>query len=669
MRGARWGRQLRLGLAVACGLSLLTAPLNGQEPEERRDELFRLHSTFLGPVGGIRIVDAAAAPKNTFRIALASEFFFLRDFIVEGDETRHVSGTLALSYAAHEHLEVFGAFYLSSTSNTAGTPELLQTLGDIYLGLKGFHWVLPWLAVGGDGTVAFLNSVGSARPAADGISGGLRANVSADMRHLPKKRVPLIARFNLQYWFDNSANLVDDTESARYGALPDPLPLPLETRHLISAVERFGLGINRTDFVNIGLGFEAPLRAGKVFLHPLLEWAWGIPVNRQGFSCTSVPAPGQDGCLTDEGVSAFPMTLTMALRIFPPARGLSVLVGTEVGLTGTRDFVRELAPTAPYRIWLGVAYAVDPTPPKPAAPEPAPPAFVRLDGAVLEQGEGAAPIGGAVVRVADSTLSAVVTDAQGGFEIVVPVADEIALEVSHADYVSGRCSTTLDPEEAATVECRLERDVREGTLEARLADSTGAAAAGVPVTISGPAEHSVESSADGSLRLEGLPPGSYSALVATPEYFVKMTEFEVVAGQTTRLGVGLVRRPKNPQVRVTKRRILLRSQISFATGSDEILPNSEPLLLEVADTLSRSSAIQLVEVQGHTDNRGSRATNRALSQKRAESVRRWLIAHGIDDSRLAARGYGPDRPLAPNITVRNRARNRRVQFVIRKRAE
>lgn len=648
--------------------SLAIVPASEARAEDRPDALFSSHNTYLGPVGGIRVVDAGSGPKNTFRIALTTEFFFLRDFVVLGDKAKHVGGALSLSYTAHDNIEVFGAFALTSTSNTTGVPELLQTLGDIYLGVKGFHRVRPWFVVGGDGSVAFLNSVGAARPTLKGISGGLRGNASFDMRELERKW-PLIARFNLQYWFDNSANLVTRTENARYQALTDPAPLAQETRHLVSAVERFGLGINRTDFVHLGLGFEAPLELGKVYLSPLLEWQWSVPVNRQGFSCVSLPSPG-DSCLRDEGIAAFPMTVTMGFRVLPPVRGLGVVAAAEVGVTGTKRFVRELAPVAPYRIWAGVAYAIDPSPPTPE-PVVQAPAFKTLEGTVLEQGDTGRPVGGAVVRAVDMNLSPLVTDAQGRFRLVVPLADEIALELSHADYLPGRCVAALDgaAEGPSKVECRLELEARDGALQAQLVDANGAAVGDLPIAISGPVERSVDAGPDGTVRLEGLVPGRYSALVASPEYFVAMQEVDVVAGQTAELRIALVQRPKKSQVRVTKGRILLRSQVSFATGSGEILPNSEPLLSEVADVLKRSPDIVLVEVQGHTDNRGSRQVNRQLSQERADAVRRWLLEHGIAAERLTAKGYGPDRPLAPNITARNRARNRRVQFVIVKRAQ
>ena len=74
--------------------------------------------------------------------------------------------------------------------------------------------------------------------------------------------------------------------------------------------------------------------------------------------------------------------------------------------------------------------------------------------------------------------------------------------------------------------------------------------------------------------------------------------------------------------------------------------------------------IRKIRIEGHTDGRGKPAYNRRLSQRRAESVLRHLVAVGIDASRLRAKGFGPDRPIVPNDTRANRAKNRRVEFVV-----
>ena len=71
-----------------------------------------------------------------------------------------------------------------------------------------------------------------------------------------------------------------------------------------------------------------------------------------------------------------------------------------------------------------------------------------------------------------------------------------------------------------------------------------------------------------------------------------------------------------------------------------------------------------MRVEGHTDNAGTAAYNRVLSQHRAESVVTWLVKHGIDASRLGAKGFGPDRPIDDNSTDAGRRNNRRVEFHI-----
>ena len=71
-----------------------------------------------------------------------------------------------------------------------------------------------------------------------------------------------------------------------------------------------------------------------------------------------------------------------------------------------------------------------------------------------------------------------------------------------------------------------------------------------------------------------------------------------------------------------------------------------------------------IRIEGHTDSQGVHIYNIDLSQRRAKSVRTWLIQHGIAELRLQAEGFGPDRPLVPNATPAGRAKNRRVEFHI-----
>lgn len=118
-------------------------------------------------------------------------------------------------------------------------------------------------------------------------------------------------------------------------------------------------------------------------------------------------------------------------------------------------------------------------------------------------------------------------------------------------------------------------------------------------------------------------------------------------------------------VRVTQSEIIILQQVQFKTGSHVILPASDELLQQVSDVLREHPEIVRIEVQGHTDNRGSAAYNQGLSQRRAASVVKWLVGRGqIEDGKLVAKGYGFDQPIASNDTDDGRQQNRRVQFKI-----
>jgi len=101
--------------------------------------------------------------------------------------------------------------------------------------------------------------------------------------------------------------------------------------------------------------------------------------------------------------------------------------------------------------------------------------------------------------------------------------------------------------------------------------------------------------------------------------------------------------------------------VLFAFNSAEIDRESKPVLDSVAQFLKDNPAVRL-EVQGHTDNIGGAPFNLTLSQKRAESVKAYFVAAGIDGGRLVAKGYGLSHAVADNATPEGRAQNRRVVF-------
>ena len=102
--------------------------------------------------------------------------------------------------------------------------------------------------------------------------------------------------------------------------------------------------------------------------------------------------------------------------------------------------------------------------------------------------------------------------------------------------------------------------------------------------------------------------------------------------------------------------------IHFETAKATILPDSETVLAEVAKMLQQNPDVK-VRIEGHTDNVGSAAANQTLSEKRAQAVVAWLSSHGIEGSRLQAKGWGASKLVDDNATEDGRAKNRRVELV------
>lgn len=113
---------------------------------------------------------------------------------------------------------------------------------------------------------------------------------------------------------------------------------------------------------------------------------------------------------------------------------------------------------------------------------------------------------------------------------------------------------------------------------------------------------------------------------------------------------------------IGKDKLEILDRVFFRTNRDVILPRSFGLLDNVAQVIASHPEIQLIQVEGHTDDRGNDAYNKDLSQRRAQAVVDYLVRKGVARERLQPIGYGEEKPIAPNDTPANRAANRRVDF-------
>ena len=110
--------------------------------------------------------------------------------------------------------------------------------------------------------------------------------------------------------------------------------------------------------------------------------------------------------------------------------------------------------------------------------------------------------------------------------------------------------------------------------------------------------------------------------------------------------------------------LIMPGNITFATDSADIASSFYTPLNNLAGSFRQYNQ-NSIEIVGHTDSTGNHAYNMGLSQRRAQSVANYLMAQGVDASRLSTRGAGPDQPVASNATADGRAQNRRVEVTLR----
>lgn len=122
----------------------------------------------------------------------------------------------------------------------------------------------------------------------------------------------------------------------------------------------------------------------------------------------------------------------------------------------------------------------------------------------------------------------------------------------------------------------------------------------------------------------------------------------------------------------TEVRVDLAADVLFDFDKADLLPKAEETLRKAADFVKARNQGGVVRIEGHTDGKGSDAYNRKLSLRRADSVKRWFVDHGLEDLRFSTKGFGATQPVAPNTKPDGsddpvgRQKNRRVEIVIRK---
>ncbi|HYI02268.1 OmpA family protein [Hyalangium sp.] len=592
----------------------------------------------MGGVGLLRVAGADLGARGLLRFSATGEYFTNANFPVQGAENTRTTGTFALSYVPLEFLEVFGAYTVSANTNSRSSPNLIQALGDVTLGVRGSRQWVRGLWAGVDLRAMSFSGVGNQDVGRYAFGFAPRVLATYDLQRLHEK-LPLRLHGNLGIVLDGTGDLVQTTR--------------------LNAAEEYALNVNRFNRLGLGLGVEAPLPA----VTPFLEFNLAYPL---GVGSEGLVAP--DGQTVSAATAAY-KTLNLGAKI-TAVRDVTFTVGAELGLT--RAVGLGVPATPPFNLFFGAAYTVDllnrgttrvvETIRERKVDGPAAPQTAQVSGVVLDS-QTRKPIPGVLVTVPGAGLPPVATEPEKGRFLTHPLpAGPVRIAAQKEGYRLVEHDVKLEAGETATVELTMEAMARPALFTLSTTSKKKPVAA--TLRFQGPKnqEFTTSESATAPAKLEA-PAGRYTVNVTAQGYLAQTRDVQVSEGATLDLSFELEPEPKKKLVEVKDNKIEILQQVHFGVGKAVILADSHPLLAQVVDAIVRND-IKRVRIEGHTDNKGPPEFNLQLSKDRAQAVAAHLIKAGIDPARLDVEGYGDARPIAPNLTPRGRELNRRVDFVI-----
>jgi len=140
-----------------------------------------------------------------------------------------------------------------------------------------------------------------------------------------------------------------------------------------------------------------------------------------------------------------------------------------------------------------------------------------------------------------------------------------------------------------------------------------------------------------------------------------MKKFQLLACAVAIALSACATKTRHTQAESEKPAYTVMSVVHFATSSAALDRTAKIILDKAADRLKKDAALQL-EVVGHADSRNTDTFNMALSKRRADSVNRYLVKHGISVDRLTVKAFGESQPIAGNNSSAGMAKNRRVEL-------
>ena len=634
--------------------------------------------TIGGGVGLLHMLTPEVGNPLYFRVGLHVQAFTADSFLVAGsgstagDTNQRFMGDLTIGLTGPDvtflrNLELYLGIFNSSNLNDRvdqgrTDPKVILGLGDIAVGLKGGAEVVKGLSLGGNVNVRFFNSISGVLALGAATSASFDFLATYDVRRVAPG-VPLRFHLNFGYFLDNSINLLPDGQCAKSVSNDACI------RSRVVETFAYGLGVQR---LRIALGVEAPLRPhvswGIFGVAPFFEFHIEHAV---GDGDTTVAnALTKDGHVAADRISdTNTMYGTLGLRLRPVAR-LVVDLGVDLGMMSPGFAYGPPVPA--WNVILGAAYTYDGqgsqtkvikrTITRTVEVNAAPPEG-RIRG-IVRDAKTKKPLAGAIVKYAGRTLSPQATGEDGTFLSYGLPAGPVTVEVSRGDdYKTASASAEVQVGAESPLEVMLPPSPpRESKVRLKVTDEKGAPVVGGAAHFTGPVIRDGSPEADGFVVM--LPPGDYAAAIDAPGYLARERQFSVQANREAFVDIQIRKRPASSHVQLTRDAIVIKGVIHFGTNNAVIFPDGQQLLDEVADVLAKNHQIRKVAIEGHTDNKGVAQANLKLSRDRAQACMDFLVKQGIAVERLSAEGFGASKPLVPNLTPANRAKNRRVEFRI-----
>jgi outer membrane protein OmpA-like peptidoglycan-associated protein len=589
---------------------------------------------------------ASADPRlpNTYDVSFFGEVTGGSSVIRAQDTNNFVAGRLLVHAQIIEYFSANIGIGAQNNVNSLGRPEAMLSQGDTSLALRGHYPATEFLDVGADVSLEVPTGFGSAGPdfAGTSVTPRLLGTLNVDPL-VESMTLPLTAHLNFGYRVDNTSNTV-----------PDNIRL--------TRIERFAHGISEYNALQLGLGVEYDLP----YVSPFAEWNVDFPVAGSANLCNQPERLGLQ-CLQEAGFGAYPNKISFGLR-GEPVEQLALHAGVDLSLTG--QDAAGVPVTAPYKVFLGASWQIDPrarvekvtkTVEKTRLVEEMPERG-RIVG-TIQDSNSETPVGGAQIAYPGTDRSPQVagTDSGSFRSYGFPVDQEVTVRISHPNYKTKQMKVAVGKGDKK-VQIPLEPGAEKTTFSGTVSAANGGPISGATVVLDGPETREVTTDGAGKFSVE-VPTGSYTVGISAPDYQATRKTVEIGSesdGSTFSLEAG----GNSSLVELGDKKIKVEERVSFASGTAQIDEDSFEILDAVAAKLRARPDIAKVEVQGHTDDVGSKSDNMELSEKRAQSVVDYLTDEGIDGDRLQGKGYGPEQPRVPNISERNRRMNRRVKFKI-----